>query len=69
MPIKKKEVVKKVVKKVMKTLKTEDYPDILIMNDKVLVRTYSKEVHGDEYMLLAEGFLSKYPNYTSQHGA
>lgn len=62
MPIKKKEVVKKVKK-------TEDYPDILIMNDKVLVRTYTKAEHGDEYMILAEGFLSKYPNYTSQHGA
>jgi len=42
----------------------ESYPYAHIYQNNTLIRTYSKEEHGDEYLILAETFASKKPDYT-----
>ena len=50
-----------------KKKKQESYPHAHIYQDNTFIRTYSKEVHGDEYLILAETFASKKPDYTIQY--
>ncbi len=57
MPIKKK-IVKEKVEKVVKKL-TNKFPDAVIMDGRNVVRTYTKDDHGDDYMILAEGYASR----------
>jgi hypothetical protein len=54
---------------VEKTKETaKDTPDAKIMRGYEHIRTYTPEVHGPEYLLLAEQFKSKDPNYEIVYG-
>lgn len=61
MPRKKEETVKTEPKVAEKVSKTE----VSIYDEnKNFVRTYSKELHGDDFEVLAQQFISDRPNYS-----